>query len=117
MKNRSRKCMITFYVSEREKAFILKKMEICKIKNMSAYLRKVAIDGKIEIHDYSWVRELNGILNKIGSNINQISKRINATNSVYKSDMEDISNKMNEIYNVQNRILSIINSKLEKMNK
>lgn len=117
MKNRSRKCMITFYVSEREKAFILKKMEVCKTKNMSAYLRKVAIDGKIEIHDYSWVRELNVILNQIGSNINQISKRINETNSVYKSDMEDIRNKMDEICDVQNKILSVINSKLAKMNK
>ena len=76
------------------------------------YLRKVAIDGKIEINDYSWVRELNYNLNKIGVNINQIAKRVNETGSVYKSDMNDICNKMNEIRDVQNMILSKINSRI-----
>ena len=104
--------MLKFYVFEEEKEFILKKMEVCKINNMSAYLRKVAIDGKIEIHDYSWVRELNYNLNKIGVNINQIAKRVNETGSVYKSDMNDICNKMNEIRDVQNMILSKINSRI-----
>lgn len=112
MKNRERNCLLKFYVFEEEKKFILKKMERCKIKNLSAYLRKVAIDGKIEIHDYSWVRELNYNLNKIGVNINQIAKRVNETGSVYKSDMNDICNKMNEIRDVQNMILSKINSKI-----
>ena len=112
MKNRERNCLLKFYVFEEEKKFILKKMEVCKIDNMSAYLRKVAIDGKIEINDYSWVRELNYNLNKIGVNINQIAKRVNETGSVYKSDMNDICNKMNEIRDVQNMILSKINSRI-----
>lgn len=112
MKNRERNCLLKFYVFEEEKEFILKKMEVCKINNMSAYLRKVAIDGKIEINDYSWVRELNYNLNKIGVNINQIAKRVNETGSVYKSDMNDICNKMNEIRDVQNIILSKINSRI-----
>ena len=102
MKNRERRCKLEFYVFEEEKEFILKKMEVCKINNMSAYLRKVAIDGKIEINDYSWVRELNYNLNKIGVNINQIAKRVNETGSVYKSDMNDINNKMDDIYDIQN---------------
>ena len=109
MKNRERNCLLKFYVFEEEKAFILKKMERCKIKNLSAYLRKVAIDGKIEIHDYSWVRELNYNLNKIDVNINQIAKRINETNSVYQADMEDIQRKVNEIWLLQKSILSRIN--------
>lgn len=112
MKNRERNCLLKFYVFEEEKEFILKKMEVCKINNMSAYLRKVAIDGKIEVNDYSWVRELNYNLNKIGVNINQIAKRVNETGSVYKSDMNDICNKMNEIRDVQNMILSKINSRI-----
>ena len=112
MKNRERNCLLKFYVFEEEKEFILKKMEVCKINNMSAYLRKVSIDGKIEVNDYSWVRELNYNLNKIGVNINQIAKRVNETGSVYKSDMNDICNKMNEIRDVQNMILSKINSRI-----
>ena len=85
--------MLTFYVSEDEKAFIFKKMNAAKIKNLSAYLRKAAIDGKIEIHDYSELKNLNYNMHKIGVNINQIAKRINETNSVYQSDMVDIQRK------------------------
>ena len=113
MKNRERRCKLEFYVFEEEKEFILKKMEVCKINNMSAYLRKVAIDGKIEINDYSWGRELNYNLNKIGVNINQIAKRVNETGSVYKSDMNDINNKMDDIYDIKNEILSQINSRMQ----
>ena len=77
-----------------------------QIKNLSAYLRKAAIDGKIEIHDYSGLKEINYNLRKIGVNINQIAKRINETNSIYQSDMEDIQRKVNEIWRTQKFILS-----------
>lgn len=105
-KQRKRKCMLTFYVSEDEKAFIFEKMKAAKIKNLSAYLRKAAIDGKIEIHDYSGLKEINYNLRKIGVNINQIAKRINETNSIYQSDMEDIQRKVNEVWRTQKFILS-----------
>ena len=105
-KQRKRKYMLTFYVSEEEKAFIFEKMKAAKIKNLSAYLRKAAIDGKIEIHDYSGLKEINYNLRKIGVNINQIAKRINETNSIYQSDMEDIQRKVNEVWRTQKFILS-----------
>ena len=50
IKQRKRNCLLKFYVSEDEKAFIFEKMKAAKIKNLSAYLRKAAIDEKIEIH-------------------------------------------------------------------
>lgn len=103
---RERKNKIEFYVNDEEKAFILEKMKVAKIKNLSAYLRKAAIDGKIEIHDYSELKEINYNLRKIGVNINQIAKRINETNSIYQSDMEDIKRKVNEIWRTQKFILS-----------
>lgn len=98
--------MLTFYVSEEEKAFILRKMETAKIKNLSAYLRKAAIDGKIEIHDYSELKNLNYNLRKIGVNINQIAKRINETHTIYQSDMKDIQGKVNEIWDILKFVLS-----------
>ena len=105
-KQRSRNCLLKFYVSEEEKAFIFEKMNAAKIKNLSAYLRKAAIDGKIEIHDYSELKNLNHNIHKIGVNINQIAKRINETKTVYKSDMEDIQRKVNEVWNILKFILS-----------
>ena len=63
---------------------------------ISAYLRKAAIDEKIEIHDYSGLKEINY----------NLSKRINETNSIYQSDMEDIQRKVNEVWRTQKFILS-----------
>ena len=112
-KQRKRNCLLKFYVSEEEKAFIFEKMKIAKIKNLSAYLRKAAIDEKIEIHDYSGLKEINYNLRKIGVNINQIAKRINETNSIYQSDMEDIQRKVNEVWH----ILTFIQSRLHLENQ
>lgn len=100
---RERKNKIEFYVNDEEKAFILEKMKVAKIKNLSAYLRKAAIDEKIEIHDYSELKEINY----------NLAKRINETNSIYQSDMEDIQRKVNEVWH----ILTFIQSRLHLENQ
>ena len=45
MANRRRSVPIVFWVSEDEKELIQQKMELLGTGNMSAYLRKMAIDG------------------------------------------------------------------------
>ena len=107
-KQRERNCLLKFYVNEEEKAFIYAKMNAAKIKNLSAYLRKIAIDGKIEVKDLSELKNMNYNLNKIGVNINQIAKRINETNAVYRSDIQDVMKKQNEIWELQKEIISRI---------
>ena len=83
-------------------------MQAAKISNLSAYLRKIAIDGKIEIKDLSELKNMNYNLYKIGVNINQIAKRINETNAVYQSDVQDVIKKQNEIWEIQKEIISRI---------
>ncbi len=63
-------------------------------------------DGKIEIRDYSEMKELNFQLRKIGININQIAKRINETNSIYREDIRDVQNKQEEIWQLLKSLLS-----------
>jgi putative mobilization protein len=103
---RKRNCLIKFYVTEEEKKFIFDKMKAAGIKNLSAYMRKISIDGKIEIHDMSGIKEMNYNLRKIGLNINQIAKRINETNTVFREDIRDIQNKQEEIWQLQKFIIS-----------
>ena len=103
---RKRNCLIKFYVTEEEKKFIFDKMKAAGIKNLSAYMRKISIDGKIEIHDYSEIRKFVSEINKIGVNINQIVKRVNETKSVFREDIKDIQNKLEEIWLIQKYILS-----------
>ena len=101
-----RNCLLKIYVTEEEKNFIQEKMKVAKIKSMSTYLRKVAIESKIEIRDYSEFKNFRNELNKIGVNINQISRRVNETRSVYKEDLKDIQDKQEEIWQLMKAILS-----------
>ena len=95
---RKRNYLIKFYVDGEEKKFIIEKMKAAGIKNLSAYLRKISIEGKIEIVDYSEIRKFVSEINKIGVNINQIVKRVNETKSVFREDIKDIQNKLEEIW-------------------
>ncbi|MBQ7009853.1 MAG: plasmid mobilization relaxosome protein MobC [Ruminococcus sp.] len=106
MANRIRKTMLTFYVTDEEKEFIKHKMSLMNITNMSAYLRKMAIDGRLIQVDYSQFDNISEQLSGVSRNINQIAKRINATDTVYAGDMRDIKQKQEEIWQLLNSIES-----------
>ena len=65
--------------------------------NMSAYLRKMAIDGLIVKLDMSEMKEILRLLRYNGNNINQIAKRLNEGKSIYASDIAGIKDKQAEI--------------------
>ena len=106
MANRIRKTMLTFYVTDEEKEFIKHKMSLMNITNMSAYLRKMAIDGRLIQVDYSQFDKIGEQLTGVSRNINQIAKRINATDTVYAGDMKEIKQKQEEIWQLLKSILS-----------
>ncbi len=60
------------------------------IKNMSAYLRKMAIDGYVGKLDLPELRELTLRMKSISNSENQIAKRVNSTGSIYEADIEEI---------------------------
>ncbi|MDR2570523.1 MAG: MobC family plasmid mobilization relaxosome protein [Oscillospiraceae bacterium] len=103
-----RSIQIKFRVSERERDFILRKMEIAKTKNQAAYLRKMAIDGHILNVDFSEFRELFTNISKIGGNINQIARRVNSTGNVYAEDIADMKQRQEDIW----QLLKSMQSKL-----
>ena len=106
MAERLRKVMLTFYVTEEEKSHIQKKMALMKIKNMSGYLRKMAIDGYLLQVDYSNFDKIAEDLTGISRNINQIAKRVNSTDNIYAEDMRQIKKSQEEIWQLLKSILS-----------
>ena len=105
MANRKRSVPIVFWVSEDEKELIQQKMELLGTGNMSAYLRKMAIDGYIINMDTTDIKAFTAELGAIGRNINQIAKRINAGGPVYEADLQEIRERLDEIWQLQRRIL------------
>ena len=67
-RNRKRPIQVKFFVDEKDQALIKKKMEIAGIENMSAYLRKMAIDGyivKLEMNSEGQKVTVNGRTEKL----------------------------------------------------
>lgn len=106
MAERSRPILLRFFVTDEEKEFIKHKMSLMNITNMSAYLRKMAIDGHLIQVDYSQFDKIGEQLTGVSRNINQIAKRINATDTVYAGDMKEIKQKQEEIWQLLKSILS-----------
>ena len=84
-------------VSENERKLIEYRMKVCNISNMSAYIRKMAIDGMIVNLDISELKEVTRLLRYNGNNINQIAKHLNEGRSVYASDIADVQEKQTQI--------------------
>lgn len=64
-KKRQRPIQLHFYVNDKELELIKQKMALFGTKNMSAYLRKLAIDGYIIKLDMPELRELTATMGRI----------------------------------------------------
>lgn len=69
---------------------IQEKMKLARIDNMSAYLRKISIDGYVVHLDIPELREMLINLHRSGANLNQLAKRVNETGRFYAADLEDL---------------------------
>ena len=87
MKNRKRQIPILVWVSEEEREQIEQKMAQLGTSNMSAYLRKIAIDGYVVNLDLPELRELTTLLRRSSNNLNQLTKRVHETARIYDADI------------------------------
>ncbi len=94
----ARKHQINFVVNESEYQLIKDKMAQYGGHNMSAYLRKMAIDGYIINFDIPELKELLSLLQRTSNNINQIAKRVNSTDRIYKSELDEIQATQEELW-------------------
>lgn len=74
------------------------KMEQAGVKNRSAYIRKMAIDGYIIVLDLSDIKEVVRLLRINSNNLNQYAKKANETGSIYQQDIQQLKNQQEEIW-------------------
>ena len=114
-RNRKRPIQVKFFVDEKEQALIKKKMELAGIENMSAYIRKMVIDGYVVKLDMPELRDLTLRMKSISNSENQIAKRVNSTGNLYEADIEEIKKNQEEIYEGIRKILTSL-SKIRSQN-
>lgn len=93
-------------ISPEDKERIRSKMEEAGILNMSAYVRKMALDGICVRLDLADVRQLIVLLQRCSANLNQYAKRANETGSVYAADIEDLRSRLDEIWELSRQSLA-----------
>lgn len=97
-KNRQRTTQLHFYVNDKELELIKQKMALYGTENMSAYLRKLAIDGYILRLE---LPELVSLMRRISNSENQIAKKLNASDRIY-DDRNHACSKKFEFYCLTN---------------
>ena len=76
MANRSRGILLKFFVSEQELEQIKMKMKQYGTNNLSAYLRKIAIDGYVVNLELPELGEMVSLLRRSSNNLNQLTRRV-----------------------------------------
>ena len=89
---------IEIRVTREEKKKIIERMQSMGIRNVSAFMRKMALDGYCVRLDLSAMRETVRLLSYSSKNLNQYTKLAHERGSVYEADIEDLRERLDEIY-------------------
>lgn len=105
MAKRKRDVPVLFYVSKDEMALIQQKMQAFGTSNMSAYLRKMAIDGYVLKLDLPELKEMVSLLRRWSNNLNQLTRRVHQTGRVYDADLQELTTQQETIWDGVKQIL------------
>ena len=96
---------VEFVMSEQEAELVKEHMTELGITNLSAYLRKMAVDGYIIHLDMGDIQEMIRLLRICSNNLNQYTRRANETGSVYAADVEDLRTRLDDLWNGMDKLL------------
>ena len=91
----------SFKATPEEDAIIQRKMKTFGIKNQSAFIRAMALNGYVlkldlpELHDAV----------RLSNNVNQIARRLNERGSIFETEIDDIANRQEELRTILSSIL------------
>ena len=82
------------------------KMANMGIKNRSAFLRKMALDGYIVHLDMDDIHEMIRLLRNTTNNLNQIAKKANSDGTIYGAEISSMLEKQDEVWETLKEILA-----------
>ena len=78
------------------------------IRNISAFLRAMVLNGHVLKLDLPQLREMIRLLGNLTNNVNQIARRVNEHGSIYESEIDEIQEKVNRLLGMMNQLLSML---------
>ena len=92
-------------MTNKEYEIIRGKMQDAGVVNMSAFMRKMAIDGYMILLYLSDVNEVVRLLKINSNNLNQVAKKANERGIIYIQDIRQLQNQQSEIWEAVKEIL------------
>ena len=97
---------IILRLSKTEKNRIYEKMLSMGIRSLSAYIRKMALDGYCLNLDLPQLRRMAYLLQNCSNNLNQVAKRVNENGKIYSADLADLRTRLDELISIGKQILT-----------
>ena len=95
-------------LSPDELKMIQEKMEQFGTDNMSAFIRKMAIDGYVVTLEIPELKEILSLLRYSSNNLNQLTKRVHETGRIYDTDLEDIHRSQDRIWTAVEKVVATL---------
>lgn len=89
--NRSEILIIRLTPTEKER--IRQRMSEMKIHNMSAFIRRMALNGYCVTLQMPELKDISSQLHRLNANLNQYTKRAHVSGNVYQEDVEDLKSR------------------------
>ena len=96
--------IIILRLSKTEKNRIYEKILSMGIRSLSAYIRKMALDGYCLHLDLKELQRMAYLLQMCSNNLNPYAKRANECGKVYAADMEDLRQRLDELIEIGNEL-------------
>ena len=102
---RKRGVIICSWVSDAEHDIIKQRMAEAGITNLSAYIRKMALNGYVLNVDLSPVRELVSLQRKCSNNLNQVARNVNTYGGIYPNEIKSLQNDYTALWGPLSNLL------------
>ena len=113
-KKRRRPINLHVMVSEEEQALIRERMAEAGIRNMGAYMRKMALNGYVLHVDLSPVRELVSLQRRCSNNLNQVAIQANTYGGIYPKEIKALQRDYEKLWGPLSELLKKLSAIVER---
>ena len=104
-KKRIRSTSVCVWLSQDEQVKIRERMADVVIRNLSAYMRKMALNGYVLHVDLAPVKEIASLQRRCANNLNQIAVRVNTQGGVYPDEIKALQKDYMDLWEPLSELL------------
>ena len=112
-KKRRRPIHLHVMVSEEELALLQERMAEAGVRNMGAFVRKMALNGYVLHVDLSDIRELVALQRRCANNLNQVAVHANSYGGIYPEEITALQRDYEKLWGPLSDLLKKLSAVVE----